>query len=217
MKLMQKLTNRKGFTLVELMIVVAIIGILAALAIPAFLKAIKRSKVAEADGIMKTATQGAASYFASDQKCYFGIPVATASEPWHVAGCPLAGIPIVWDNKVFPGGTGYTFNTTGAEALADAGPTSSPQGGSKLLPFQTAAPTPIMTSTLNKLKMDLTEATYFTYSYTNTLAGQNATAQVLATANFDTANAEMHTVTQNIDIQGQEVRVLPSFTTNEYF
>lgn len=45
--------NSKGFTLVELMIVVVIIGILAALAIPRFMRATTKSKQSEAKGILK--------------------------------------------------------------------------------------------------------------------------------------------------------------------
>jgi type IV pilus assembly protein PilA len=55
--------KQKGFTLIELMIVVAIIGILAAVAIPAFMKYIKKSKTSEAREFVKKIYDGARSYY----------------------------------------------------------------------------------------------------------------------------------------------------------
>ena len=48
-----KFHSREGFTLIELMIVVVIIGILAALAIPRFMQATVKSRQSEAKGILK--------------------------------------------------------------------------------------------------------------------------------------------------------------------
>jgi type IV pilus assembly protein PilA len=58
-------TQQKGFTLIELMIVVAIIGILAAVAIPAYTDYLKRSKVAEAMGLMAGGKTPIEEYWAS--------------------------------------------------------------------------------------------------------------------------------------------------------
>src|SRR5262245_50877600 len=60
-------SQRAGFTLVELMIVVAIIGILAAVAIPAFIKYVRRSKTAEATGNIRKLVDAEGAYYTSER------------------------------------------------------------------------------------------------------------------------------------------------------
>jgi len=70
--------NKKGFTLIELMIVVAIIGILAAIAIPKFADLINKSK--------EGATKGALSSVRSAIQVYYGD-----NEGWFPSNTEAAG------------------------------------------------------------------------------------------------------------------------------
>ena len=64
---MRKLRTRSksGFTLIELMIVVAIVGVLAALAIPSYTSYMKRSRMSEVLIVFDALAQGASEYHAA--------------------------------------------------------------------------------------------------------------------------------------------------------
>ncbi|HHC11102.1 MAG TPA: prepilin-type N-terminal cleavage/methylation domain-containing protein, partial [Campylobacterales bacterium] len=61
---------KKGFTLVEMMIVVAIIAILAGVAIPQYTKYVRKSEAVEAVGFLKQIVDAESTYYASHNKFY---------------------------------------------------------------------------------------------------------------------------------------------------
>ena len=74
--MLNKLRSKKGFTLIELMIVVAIIGILAAIAIPNFLRFQAKSKQSEAKTNLGGIFTAETSYF-SENNTYADLNVVS--------------------------------------------------------------------------------------------------------------------------------------------
>ena len=85
-----KLRTVRGFTLIELMIVVAIIGILAAVAIPAFMKYIRRSKTTEATMNVRKLFDSSVSYYEEEHATQAGVIVAKQF-PLTQASTPALG------------------------------------------------------------------------------------------------------------------------------
>jgi prepilin-type N-terminal cleavage/methylation domain len=101
----QAYVQQTGFTLIELMIVVAVIGILAAIAIPNYSDYIKRGKAAEATSNLATLRVKMEQYF-QDNRTYFGGACSPTSGAQY----------FTYTCSADPTATAYTLQATGNTA-----------------------------------------------------------------------------------------------------
>jgi prepilin-type N-terminal cleavage/methylation domain-containing protein len=149
-----------GFTLIELMIVVAILAILSVVAVPAFIKYMRKAKTAEAIDMLDKVYKGAADYYSTPR-----VTEATASKldcqfPTDQGLTPVEG-------SCCAGGGADSNNDDRCDANPDTW----------------------STKTWSALKFQITEEHYFMYSFDQndlTMTGAQFTANAHADLDCDT-------------------------------
>jgi len=121
--MLKSIRKQEGFTLIELMIVVAIIGILAAIAIPNFIQYQLKSRQAEAKTNLQAIRTSMVS-FQAERGCYISMPI------WPTTNAPSTtakSAPTAWSTATTPVPSGTatycttTFNAPATASFRDVG------------------------------------------------------------------------------------------------
>lgn len=115
-KLLQQLNQKKadkGFTLIELLVVIIIIGILSAIALPAFLNQANKARQSEAKQALGSINRGQQAYYLerqlfSDTIDGLGLGLALSTENYSYGGGSSPADKTTFSGQTYGGGTNGT-------------------------------------------------------------------------------------------------------------
>lgn len=114
--------KRNGFTLIELMITVAIIGILASVALPSYSSYIARGKITDAVAVLSDGRVRMEQYFQDNRNygaagagiaCPVDVPVAVLTSKYATYTCTIVGTPSTTYTVTATSIAGVLGNATG--------------------------------------------------------------------------------------------------------
>jgi len=122
MRKLQASAARRGFTLIELMIVVAIIGILAAIAIPKFAELIRKSNEGASKGNLGSIRSALSIYYGDMEGVYPYTSDALTISGKYLSTVPKAKTPNYHADSSVPvlqtttnDGAGWSYNSTSTD------------------------------------------------------------------------------------------------------